>query len=109
WEKRGEQLSRYLKRGVHAELQQGAISGLADVRSPKVGPALLSGLAHYSPGNRNFALDALLRDDSRVAALLDAVEKKQVKPADLAEAGVKRLLNLGNPELRGRARRLLSP
>ena len=34
WEKRGEQLARYLKPGTHEELQMGAVSGLADVDAP---------------------------------------------------------------------------
>src|SRR5262245_1681848 len=35
WEKRGEQLARYLKKGTHDELTMGAISGLSDVDSLK--------------------------------------------------------------------------
>src|SRR5580692_12129321 len=49
WNHRGAQLFRYLVKGVDDELQQGAIGGLSDMRSPCVAPALLSGFAHYEP------------------------------------------------------------
>jgi hypothetical protein len=80
WDRRGAQLMRYLTKGVDPELQQGAISGLSDVRAPGavVAQALLSGFGHYSPNNREFALDALLRDDARALALLDAVQDGRV-------------------------------
>src|SRR6185437_17119808 len=51
WDRRGAQLFRYLLKGVNPEFQQGAISALADVRSPSTGPALLVGLGYYSPRN----------------------------------------------------------
>ncbi len=49
WNHRGAQLFRYLVKGVDDELQQGAIGGLSDMRSPCVAPALLSGFPHYEP------------------------------------------------------------
>lgn len=83
WDKRGAQLVKYLARDVNAELQQGAISGLGDMRSPHVAPALASGLAHYSKANRNFALDALVRDDARIGVLLDEIAAGRITQADL--------------------------
>ena len=88
WDRCGAHLFRYLLKGVHPELQQGAISALGDVRSPAVGQALLSGLAHYSAQNRAFLLDALLRDEGRAAALLDAVAAGRLTPDDLGKARV---------------------
>jgi hypothetical protein len=107
WEHRGEQLCRYLSQGTHDELQMGAISGLSDVPSPQVGPALLSGLSHYSKQNRGLALDALLRDRSRVAALLDSIESGKLSAADLDPARRDKLLTHADRGLRERARRLL--
>ncbi|WZO95930.1 hypothetical protein EP7_002902 [Isosphaeraceae bacterium EP7] len=80
WDRRGAQLMRYLTKGVDAELQQGAVSALSDVKGPApvVAQALLSGFDHYSPNNREFALDALLRDEARALALLDAVKGGRV-------------------------------
>ncbi len=106
WKRRGAQLVRYLKRGTNAELQMGAVSGLADVRSPEATKALLAALPGLAPGNRNLALDGLLRDEARAAALLDAVGSGAVKRADLGEARVKRLLEHDSAPVRERARKL---
>ncbi len=107
WNRRGKQLSRYLAKGTHDELQMGAISGLSDVQSPLVASALLEGLDHYSPRNRGLALDALLRDDSRIAALLDAIASGKLSVADLGQQRRDRLLQHSNRELRDRATILL--
>lgn len=109
WDRRGGQLFRYLLRGVHPELQQGAISGLSDTRSPAVAQALLSGFDHYSEPNRAFALDALLRDDQRAAALLDAVAAGRVTPAHLGPERIEALRTHRNDELRARAVEQLGP
>lgn len=107
WERRGEQLAKYLAEGTNAELQMGAISGLADVRAPGVGPALLSGIGRYSPTNRELALDALLRDDSRIAVLLDTLAAGKLSVATLGDARVEKLLAVKTPALRARAEKLL--
>jgi len=106
WDLRGAQLFKYLVKGVDDELQQGAISGLADMPAPSVGQALLSGFAHYSEGNRKFALDALLRDETRTAALLDAVEAGRVTRNDLGAERVDKLLKHENRAIRDRAQKL---
>ena len=49
------QLKRYLGAQVNAELQMGAVSGLADVRSPAATAALQSALEHLTPANRKLA------------------------------------------------------
>jgi hypothetical protein len=105
--KRGERLAKYLAKGVHDELQMGAISGLADVESPKVAELLLAGVSHYSPGNRRLAIDALLRTEARTVALLDALEQGKVQPAQLNEAHVKALRTHKDATLRARAEKLL--
>ena len=106
WDRRGAHLFRYLLKGVHPELQQGAISALGDVRSPAVGQALLSGLAHYSAQNRAFLLDALLRDEGRAAALLDAVAAGRLMPDDLGKARVEALRNHAAGAIRSRSAEL---
>src|SRR5262249_57855100 len=58
WEKRGAQLTKYLAKGTHDELMQGAISGLSDVDSPQVAGALIGGLGDYSKGNRKVSWGA---------------------------------------------------
>ncbi len=108
WELRREQLAKYLAKGTHAELQMGAISGLADVERPEVAALLLGGIDHYPATNRKLALDALLRGDARVAALLDAIEQGIVKAAWLTEEQKKLLRALKDEKLRRRATQLLA-
>jgi putative membrane-bound dehydrogenase-like protein len=108
WERCGAQLRKYLAEGVHDELQMGAISGLADVRSPQVGPLLLSRIGGYSPQNRELALDALLRDDLRIAALLDSVAAGTLSPEMLGEVRIANLRKTDNARLRARAEKMLS-
>ena len=53
------------------------------------------------------ALDALLRDDERIAFLLSALEQKRVQKSDLGERQLGRLLELKNQSLQERAIQLL--
>jgi hypothetical protein len=106
WDLRGGQLFKYLMKGTDDELMQGAISGLADMPVPAAAQALLSGYPHYSPDNRKFALDALVRDESRAALLLDAVESGRVSSEHLGDR-TQKLAAQSNPELRERAKKLL--
>jgi hypothetical protein len=106
WDHGGAQLFRYLVAGVDDELQQGAIGGLSDMRSPCIAQALLSGFAHYAPENRGFVLKALLRDRARTFVLLEAIEAGTVKPADLGSERIAALINNADPSIRERSRRL---
>jgi putative heme-binding domain-containing protein len=109
WERRGGQLARYMAKGIHNELQMGAISGLSDMDVPQAAPLLIAGLDHYSPANRKLALDALLRTEARTAALLAALEHGKVRRAQLGETHVEALRTHPNESLRARARKLLAP
>ncbi|MFN0051567.1 MAG: hypothetical protein ACKV0T_05210, partial [Planctomycetales bacterium] len=92
----------------HDELQMGVVSGLSDVDHPEVAPLLVSGLGYYSDGNRRLAIDALLRTDQRTAALLDALQSKQLQPSALSDAQRRALREHKQPRLRERALRLLT-
>jgi HEAT repeat protein len=59
WEKGGQQLLKYLAPGTNAELQMGAVSGLADIPTPEAEAALRSALKHLEGQNRALALEAL--------------------------------------------------
>jgi hypothetical protein len=107
WNRRGAQLFRYLIKGVDDELQQGAIGGLSDMRSPCVAQALLSGFAHYDAENRGFVLKALMRDRDRTLVLLEAIAGGTVKAADLGSERLVRLINNPDPSIRERSRQLL--
>jgi putative membrane-bound dehydrogenase-like protein len=109
WDLRGRQLTKYLARGAHDELQMGAISALGDMqdKSEEVARALLGGLGHYSKPNRELALDALIRDDSRTGALLDAVAAGQLRGEDLGKKRIWSIRGSQNSRLRERAKSLL--
>lgn len=109
WDRRGAQLFRYLVRGIHPELQMGAISGLSDVQSPPaaVAQALASGLEHYAKPNLELALDALLRDEARASVLLDLLADGRLKADRLGEARVKVLKAHASEAVRTRAGKLL--
>jgi len=107
WERRGAQLAGYLARGVNAELQQGAISGLADMKSPHTAAALVSGLGHYSKSNRELALDALLRDESRIESLVGELAAGRITKTDLGEKRLDKLVKIENQKLRARVREAL--
>jgi hypothetical protein len=103
FEKRGEQLKKYLAKGTHDELTMGAISGLSDVDSEKVAPLLLAGLGHFSAGNRKLAVEALLRTEGRALALLGAVEAGKVRKAELSEEQQRALRKHTSEKVRRRA------
>lgn len=107
WEKCGERLKKYLARGVHAELQMGAISGLADVQNSMVPELLLTGIGHYSAANRKLAIAALVRSDERIRALAGAIEQGTISPADISDAELAVLRKVLDPSLRERLRKAL--
>ena len=109
WRQSGSQLQKYLARGVNEELQMGAVSGTIDVNAPEATAALLKGLAGLTPGNRTLALDGLLRDPSRVTALLDALETGQAPISWLNESQRKKLLGQADATLRRRAEGVVKP
>jgi putative heme-binding domain-containing protein len=108
WEKRGAQLVRYIGREVHPELQQGAVSGLADMPSPRATRVLIERLGGLTEHNRNFALDGLIRSPDRIEALLDAIAAGQISKDTLGESRIQRLMQHGDAALRQRARDRLS-
>ena len=107
WDRRGGQIARYLAKGTHDELQMGAVSALGDMRGDQAAQALLDSMANLSKSNRNLALDALVRDARRIAALLDAIESGKIPPDFFDAARVKRLKEHADENLRQRAARLL--
>jgi hypothetical protein len=107
WRQRGVALTRYLAQGTHAEVQQGAIGALNDINAREVGPALISELKHFSDRNRNAALNALMRNDTRMAAVLDAVAAGRLTKSDLGDARIEKLKVADNTSIRSRAEQLL--
>lgn len=106
WEAEGARLRRYLARGINDELQMGAISGCGDIDAYEASAALLEGMSWYSEGNRQLALEAMLRSASRAGLLLDAVERGEVARGLVTEEIAERLCGSETPEIAARAKRL---
>ena len=105
WEKRGSQLSRYLARQTNAELQMGAVSGLADMHLSTADLALVQALPDLTDANRKLALNALIKREA-AADLLKAVEQQEVSRDVLSESHRSELLKHSNPAVREKAEKL---
>lgn len=106
WKSHGAQLTKYLGKNVNGELQQGAVSGLSDVESNEVAKTLIENFENLSEGNRQFALDALLRNDSRISKLLNTIADGKIKFSSLGTERVKKLKELPNKKFRERVEQL---
>jgi hypothetical protein len=102
-----DQLRKYLPIGVDGELQMGAVSGLSDVDLPVVTTWLKEKLANFNTNNRRLAIEALGRNDDRLAGLLDAIEGELVNQSEISKSVIDGLLASKNPSLRLRAVALL--
>ncbi|MEI8017883.1 MAG: c-type cytochrome, partial [Schlesneria sp.] len=107
WTIRRNQLTKYLAKGIHEELQMGAISGLSDVDSKEVSQLLIKNLGHFNDENRGLALDALIRTNERSESLLDAVADGTISVKLLNSAQRKRLFESKDLSIRERAKRIL--
>ncbi len=103
WEKSREQLLKYLAKDTPQELQQGAVSGLVDVKHDDATAALIGALNYLPAHNLDFALDGLMRTPQRTIALLEAVASKQVKGETLGEARIAKLLAHSDKKIRTKA------
>lgn len=91
WAESSEVLLKYLGEGNERELQMGAVSGLADMQSPQAVKPLVDALSHLSGTNRQLAIAGLLRSDTRMAALREALESGKVAETDLTAEQIKKL------------------
>jgi hypothetical protein len=96
WEAGGGRLQKYLAEGTN------------DVQSPHATEALISALKYLKGTNRELALDGLLRDADRAAALLDAAERGEVTVEDLGARRIKALREHGDGDIRKRTEELFA-
>jgi putative membrane-bound dehydrogenase-like protein len=90
------------------ELQAAAVMTLGTLRDPAVTEVLLRGWKGYGPALRTRVLDLLLARDEWQAALLDALEKKQVLAQEVDAARRQRLLQHRTALVRERAAKLFA-
>lgn len=107
WKRAEPRLAKYLAASAHAELQQGAVSGLVDVEDAGATALLVKALPDLTAGNRAFALSGLMQNAARVTALLDAIEKGGAKAEWLAPEHRDALVKHKDAAIRARAAKLL--
>ncbi|HVL15114.1 MAG TPA: hypothetical protein VM529_21260, partial [Gemmata sp.] len=107
WKLAEPRLAKYLPKTAHAELQQGAVSGLVDVGDAGATALLVKALPDLTAGNRQFAVAGLVRTPARCAALLDAIETGAAKPEWVAKDVRAALVNHADATIRTRAAKLL--
>ncbi|MFG0333139.1 MAG: c-type cytochrome, partial [Maioricimonas sp. JB049] len=73
-----------------------------------IGPALLDIYSDQTPAVRRSILDAMVANDSRANAVLDAVEAGDIGPFELTQAQQTQLLRHRNADLKKRANQLLA-
>ncbi|VTR95429.1 membrane-bound dehydrogenase : Uncharacterized protein OS=Planctomyces maris DSM 8797 GN=PM8797T_16413 PE=4 SV=1: Ceramidase_alk: Cytochrom_C [Gemmata massiliana] len=108
WKAAEPRLSKYLAKSAHAELQQGAVSGLVDVDRAEATALLVRALPNLTAGNRKLAIAGLLRTPARATALLDAIEKGTAKPEWVEKEHRAVLLEHPDQAIRTRAAKLVS-
>jgi putative membrane-bound dehydrogenase-like protein len=89
------------------DVRLAAVRSVAAHNEPEVSRLLLKSWRVYTPVVRREVLEALLRQPTRAEFLLDEIQAKRVRPADIDVSSTRRLLGHGQPKIRARARKLL--
>jgi putative membrane-bound dehydrogenase-like protein len=101
-------LAKLLAPQVEADLRTATVAVLGQLRDPKVPEVLLREWKGYSPTVRTQVLDILLRREDWLKTVLDALERKQILPADIDAPRRQRLLSHKTAAVRDRAARALA-
>ena len=90
------------------EVQLATIQSLAGFNDPEVGKLLVQHWQELSPRARNEAVESLFRDERRLDALLNGLEKKIIRPVELPLPRQQALRKQKNQSLRQRAEKLFA-
>jgi hypothetical protein len=85
WDASGAKLRNYLKKGTHAELQMGAVSGCGDINDARAVQSLIEAIPNLDPKNLRLAVNALKRTSQRKQLLNEAIAAGRVS-ADVLNA-----------------------
>ena len=88
-------------------VQAAAVRAYGRIDSDEVVLDLLSRFRSFTAAARDEAAEAMYRNDARIVALVDAIERGDVQPWMLSFVQKRRLIMHPDPELRARARKLL--
>jgi putative membrane-bound dehydrogenase-like protein len=102
-----ETLGELLSPQTPAVLQEGIVTALSKLRQPHVADTVLARWRGVSPPLRSSILDVLLIRDEWVAALLDRIEKKEIRSGEIDVPRSQRLMALKNRALADRAKQIL--
>ena len=111
WDRRGAQLSRYLKKGkgIDDELVQGAIGGLGTMRSPHVGAGDSVGISALQRRKPRLCTRCPAeRPTTDVGPLGRRRSRAGSSRADLGAARIEKLTHSTDAAVRARARKLLA-
>jgi putative membrane-bound dehydrogenase-like protein len=108
WEVAGPVLTNVLADEADQSLRLAAARAIAGHPTSVAAAALLGPWRGYTPAVRKEVAELLARQPDRAKLLLVAVERGEVKPADLDPAVTRRLTGHGRPDIRDLARRVLA-
>lgn len=89
-------------------LQSSALETLIAAPQPEIAEALLERFSAAPPTWRRAALDVLLANEGRTGLLLDAVERGDIKPAEIDPVRTQRLIAHRSADIKSRAQKLLA-
>ncbi|MEQ1859605.1 MAG: neutral/alkaline non-lysosomal ceramidase N-terminal domain-containing protein [Chthoniobacteraceae bacterium] len=100
-------LASFIAPTADAAVQKAALDTLSRSRSPLAPGIMLAAWPQHGPAMRVAIINALLSRDEGAIALLDAIGKATVVPADVPTASRERLAKHANKAIRERAAKLL--
>jgi putative membrane-bound dehydrogenase-like protein len=101
-------LLKLLDNDKSQDIKRRALSALAAQRDKRVPVALLERFPSLTPSLRSSMLDAMMTDSTRLGLLLDEIEAKRIKPAELGPLRVTRIVQHKDKNLQARAKELLA-
>jgi putative membrane-bound dehydrogenase-like protein len=103
----GPALVEALTPSVSSDVQLAAVKALAAHTDAKVAEYLLKNWKGYGPSLRVAVLDVMLSRPERVLALLDAIEQKQLSPAELSTVQLQQIKSHPNSTVKAKAETVL--
>ena len=101
-------LQRLIAPHEQASIQVASIRTLSTINDITLSRYLLQHWPELSPGVQDEAMNAFLKDTTRIALLLDAIQNGKVQPGAVGWQRSVRLMDHSNIPLRTKARKLLS-
>jgi putative membrane-bound dehydrogenase-like protein len=102
-----ETLGQLLSPQTPATLQEGIVAALGKLQEPRVAETLLACWRGVSPPLRSSILDVLLIRDEWTGALLDRIEKKEIRAGEIDVPRSQRMMASKNRRLADRSKKIL--